>query len=223
MRNSTARKPTQSEGDRAFKLLSKIMENLCEGNRDPQVVLDGLQRLTEGGLPNLLERIGVHNIEGTHRFDASQKFSKEEMAGVPIAWTGRRFHKHFLDEHLVENAAPIGLSVHDLQDTARCGRIIPLLAGQGVNGGNDMQGVVSCIRIRLAHWWSLLKAQSGGIDDGPLSVDGRRNIGFTPDSGGDIRAVIARWHPGDGWSLETVPVDRRLSWSPGSRFISRDS
>ena len=77
--------------------------------------------------------------------------------------------------------------------------------------------------IKLAHFFSLLEAQSKGRE-GDLAVDGSANIAYIIGNDGNFWAVIANWCSGHRyWSVEADSVGAPHEWRAGHRVFSCDS
>lgn len=152
---------------------------------------------------DLLKQIATVSVSGAARFVA-----EDHLKEANIGWMGDNFKKLFLKK-TEENVGEAAIAVHRLERASKDAPIMTEL-------GNRAE-------IKLAHFFSLLKAQSKG-QEGALAVDGSANIAYIIGDDGNFWAVSASWDSGDRcWRVEALSVGLPREWDAGHRVLSCDS
>ena len=152
---------------------------------------------------NLLKRIAIVSARGATRFVA-----EDHLKSANVGWTGDNFKKLFLKK-TEENVGDAAIAIDRLE---RASKDAPIMTELGARA-----------EIKLAHFFSLLEAQSKGRE-GDLAVDGSANIAYIIGNDGNFWAVIANWCSGHRyWSVEADSVGAPHEWRAGHRVFSCDS
>ncbi|OGY43229.1 MAG: hypothetical protein A3B89_01065 [Candidatus Buchananbacteria bacterium RIFCSPHIGHO2_02_FULL_40_13] len=168
---------------------------------------DGVNQFLRGELTvkgaELLKRVTTMAVSGTKRFVANEH-RKETNVGL----TGSNFEKLFL-EKVEEN---VGDAIIAIDRLVRASLNASIRAELG-----------SRAEIKLAHFFEVLKAQSGG-EAGVLLVNGYANIAYIRGADKKVWAVDAYWGSDCGfWRVDARSVGGPSGWCAGRRVLSRDS
>ncbi|MFZ2500586.1 MAG: hypothetical protein WAW90_01200 [Minisyncoccia bacterium] len=129
-----------------------------------------------------------------------------------LAWANVRvvsldFEKDFFGKN-EENLTQSMIRVHRLIGSSRDSDIISNLGGRN--------------KITMAHFLGLLWAQNRGQGEGPLSVNGRMNLGYVPNKEKKLRAVSFWWDINKMEWRATSSSIYGPTWEENTRVVSMD-
>ncbi|MEK7562094.1 MAG: hypothetical protein AAB509_00230 [Patescibacteria group bacterium] len=170
--------------------------------------MEGVERFLRGEVtfkqPALLRKLASVQVDAVVRLVADEKTRKDANVG----WTGDNFKKFFLG-NVEEDVEAIIVAVHRLGQSSLDAPIMTELGDRA--------------KIKIAHFFELLKKQSRG-EDGVLLTNGYANVAYIKGSDGNVWAVRAYWGSYSSyWSVEANSVGSPSMWVAGVQILSRDS